>query len=146
MPGGPGELKKALLAYENPAFLNSADGRLIRMVAEYRAAMAEHIAEPPWKCLVSRLTKASPEFAELWERHEVSGPENRTKHLINPKVGLLSLDYTNLWFGPRLGTRMITYTPADDRTLARLRQLAAGRSWSAAATPAMTGRKARRTA
>jgi hypothetical protein len=29
-----------------------------RVVAEYRAAMAEHVAEPAWKCLVSRLTKA----------------------------------------------------------------------------------------
>src|SRR5262249_34843767 len=27
-----------------------------RMVAEYRAAMAEHVAEPAWKCLVARLT------------------------------------------------------------------------------------------
>src|SRR5215469_4542320 len=33
-----------------------------RMVAEYRAAMAEHLAEPAWKCLVSRLSTASPEF------------------------------------------------------------------------------------
>src|SRR5258708_7569745 len=40
-----------------------------RMVAEYRAAMADHMAEPAWKCLVSRLVKASPEFAELWDRH-----------------------------------------------------------------------------
>jgi len=31
----PMALEKAPLAYENPAFLNSADGRLIRIVAEY---------------------------------------------------------------------------------------------------------------
>jgi uncharacterized protein (TIGR00730 family) len=31
----PVALEKAPLAYENPAFLNSADGRLIRIVAEY---------------------------------------------------------------------------------------------------------------
>ena len=58
-----------------------------RMVAEYRAAMAEHVAEPAWKCLVSRLTKASPEFAELWERHEVASPENLTKRYLHPEVG-----------------------------------------------------------
>jgi hypothetical protein len=33
--GSPAALEKAPLAYENPAFLNSADGRLIRIVAEY---------------------------------------------------------------------------------------------------------------
>jgi transcriptional regulator with XRE-family HTH domain len=98
-----------------------------RMVAQFRAAMAEHVAEPAWKELVGRLTAASPQFAEMWQRHEVRGPENRTKNLINPKVGLLRLDYTNLWFGPRLGTRLVTYTPADPQSQARLEQLAACR-------------------
>jgi transcriptional regulator with XRE-family HTH domain len=94
-----------------------------RMVAEYRAAMAEHVAEPAWKCLVSRLSKASPEFAELWDRHEVASPENRTKRWLHPQVGLLRLDYTHLWLGQRLGTRMTTYTPADEESAARLRDL-----------------------
>jgi transcriptional regulator with XRE-family HTH domain len=94
-----------------------------RMVAEYRSAMAEHVAEPAWKCLVSRLTKASPEFAELWERHEVASPENLTKRYLHPEVGLLKLNYTHLWLGQRLGTRMTTYTPADEQTADRLREL-----------------------
>jgi transcriptional regulator with XRE-family HTH domain len=94
-----------------------------RMVAEYRAAMAEHVAEPAWKCLVSRLTKASPEFAELWSRHEVTAPENRTKRWLHPRAGLLRLEYTHLWLGQRLGTRVTTYTPADEQTAARLAEL-----------------------
>jgi hypothetical protein len=94
-----------------------------RMVAEYRAAMAEHVAEPAWKCLVAKLTKASPEFAELWERHEVAIPENLTKRYLHPEVGLLKLNYTHLWLGQRLGTRMTTYSPADDQTAERLREL-----------------------
>lgn len=94
-----------------------------RMVAEYRAAMAEHVAEPAWKCLVSRLSKASPEFAQLWERHEVASPENLTKRFLHPDVGLLKLNYTHLWLGQRLGTRMTTYTPADEQTYERLREL-----------------------
>jgi hypothetical protein len=94
-----------------------------RMVAEYRAAMAEHVAEPAWKCLVNRLTKASPEFAELWDRHEVASPENLTKRYLHPEVGLLKLNYTHLWLGQRLGTRMTTYSPADDQTAERLREL-----------------------
>ncbi|HEU5420857.1 MAG TPA: helix-turn-helix transcriptional regulator [Streptosporangiaceae bacterium] len=97
-----------------------------RMVAEYRSAMAEHVAEPAYKCLVSRLTKASPEFAELWERHEVAAPENRTKQWLHPEAGLLRLNYTNLWLGQKLGTRMVTYTPADEQTARRLRQLSPG--------------------
>jgi uncharacterized protein (TIGR00730 family) len=36
----PPALEKAPLAYENPAFLNGADGRLIRIMAEYLEPMA----------------------------------------------------------------------------------------------------------
>jgi len=36
----PGHLDRAPLAYENPTFLNSADGRLIRILAEYTEPLA----------------------------------------------------------------------------------------------------------
>ena len=36
----PAHLDRAQLAYENPAFLNSADGRLIRILAEYTEPLA----------------------------------------------------------------------------------------------------------
>jgi uncharacterized protein (TIGR00730 family) len=38
--GAPAPLEKAALAYENPAFLNSADGRLIRVMSEYLEPLA----------------------------------------------------------------------------------------------------------
>src|SRR5665213_4216270 len=38
--GAPPPLECAPLAYENPAFLNSADGRLIRIVSEYLEPLA----------------------------------------------------------------------------------------------------------
>ena len=38
--GAPPPLERAPLAYENPGFLNSADGRLIRIVAEYMEPLA----------------------------------------------------------------------------------------------------------
>jgi uncharacterized protein (TIGR00730 family) len=38
--GAPQPLDRAPLAYENPTFLNSADGRLIRIVAEYCEPLA----------------------------------------------------------------------------------------------------------
>jgi uncharacterized protein (TIGR00730 family) len=37
---GPAPLERAALAYENPTFLNSADGRLIRVMAEYSEPLA----------------------------------------------------------------------------------------------------------
>ncbi|HEY1917520.1 MAG TPA: helix-turn-helix transcriptional regulator [Streptosporangiaceae bacterium] len=123
-----------LLCFTNPqwrAAIVDWEESAGRMVANLRAAMAEHVAEPAWKTLVGRLIAVSSEFAVMWERHEVRGPENRTKHLINPKVGLLHLDYTNLWAGPRLGTRLVTYTPADPETQTCLEKLAADRAGQA---------------
>lgn len=87
-----------------------------RMVAQYRAAMAEHVGEPAWKCLVRRLQEASPEFAQLWRRHDVAAPENLTKRFLHPQLGLLQFHYTNLWLSQRMGLRLVTYTPADERT------------------------------
>ena len=36
----PQALKQAPLAYENPDFINSADGRLLRIIAEYQEPMS----------------------------------------------------------------------------------------------------------
>ena len=67
--------------------------------------------------------QASPEFAALWHRHDIAAPENLTKRLLHPQVGLLRLDYTNFWLGNRVGTKLVTYTPADDRSRERLETL-----------------------
>jgi transcriptional regulator with XRE-family HTH domain len=99
------------------------DESAARMVAQYRAAMAEHVAEPAWKNLIARLHRASPEFAEMWARHDVRGPENAIKRIQHPLVGLLRLEYTYLWLDPGLGTRIVAYTPADTRTAHRLEAL-----------------------
>jgi hypothetical protein len=114
------------LAFTHPAWreaLVDRDDAVRMLVAKYRSAMAEHLAEPAWKLLVKRLQQASPEFCEIWERHEILQPDNRAKRYLNPHVGLLTFEFTNLWLGPRQGPRLTTYTPVDDITRARLQRL-----------------------
>jgi transcriptional regulator with XRE-family HTH domain len=94
-----------------------------RMVATFRAAMAQHVAESTWKCLVKRLREESTDFDRMWDQHEVRGPENFTKRFRNPEVGLLRLRYTQLWFGRRSELKLTTYTPADEETWAKVRAL-----------------------
>ena len=96
------------------------------MVAEYRAAMAEHLEDPGWLALVDRLLDASPEFGVFWARHDVSLMESRTKRTRHPQLGLLTVDYTNLWLDRQLGTRIVVFTPSDDATARKLRSLAVG--------------------
>jgi len=96
-----------------------------RLVGQFRAAMAQHVAEPSWKCLVKRLRAESGEFERMWNEHEVKAPENLTKRYLQPEVGLLRLDYTHLWFGRRSEIKLTTYTPADDETWQKVRALQA---------------------
>jgi transcriptional regulator with XRE-family HTH domain len=99
------------------------DEAVARMVGEYRAAMAEHLDDPSWRSLLVRLLEASPEFALRWERHDVMRMESSRKRARHPELGVLTLDYTNLWLDPSLGARVVAFTPADERTAARLREL-----------------------
>ncbi|WP_432588353.1 helix-turn-helix transcriptional regulator [Streptomyces sp. HD1123-B1] len=97
------------------------------MAAKFRAAMAGHVAEPAWKALVKRLEDASPEFREIWARHEVLRPSDKVKLFRQARVGMLRLSATSLWTGPNQGPKLLTYSPADAETrerLERLRELA----------------------
>lgn len=94
-----------------------------KTIGKFRAAMANHVGEPGWKELVARLKAASPEFAELWESNIVVPNANLSKEIINPYVGKLNIEYTNLWLTERGGSRLITYTPIDEETRLRLLRL-----------------------
>jgi hypothetical protein len=93
------------------------------MAARFRATMAGHLAEPAWKMLLKRLRTESPEFREVWERHEVDAHRVRRKEFLNRYVGRVVVDHTDLWLGPGAGPRMVTYVPADEESRERLERL-----------------------
>ncbi|ALU93699.1 XRE family transcriptional regulator [Streptomyces sp. TSRI0445] len=93
------------------------------MAAKFRASMAGHLAEPAWKALLHRLETRSPEFREVWGRHEVVDQRGRTKYIRNAQVGLLHVEHTNLWLGPSSGPRLVSYPPVDEETRSRLERL-----------------------
>ncbi|MEU8763973.1 helix-turn-helix domain-containing protein [Streptomyces sp. NPDC048659] len=101
-----------------PEVLTSLAGKL-------RAAMAEHLAEPAWKELLHRLRTASPEFREIWARHDVVDQSGRLKTIRNAHVGLLRLEHTNLYLGPAAGPKLVTYVPADAQSRAGVERLQA---------------------
>ncbi|GGW38367.1 DNA-binding protein [Streptomyces lucensis JCM 4490] len=92
------------------------------MAARLRASLAGHLGEPAWKILLKRLEQF-PEFREHWRRYEVVGTRSKVKEFLNPHVGLLTLEHTDLWLGPQLGPRMVTYTPRNEETRERLERL-----------------------
>ncbi|WP_035854274.1 helix-turn-helix transcriptional regulator [Kitasatospora azatica] len=100
------------------------EGARAQGVARFRAAMADHVADPAWKAMLARLRQASPDFEEAWQRHDVGARENGSKGFLHPEVGVLRMDFTYLWLGLRHGTRVVVYTPADEETAARIEELA----------------------
>jgi hypothetical protein len=61
--------------------------------------------------------RRSPEFAELWARHDVAVRRQDRKRIVHPTVGLIEVDCLNLfsedgrqrllWFTPVAGTKSI---------------------------------------
>ncbi|MFC7264292.1 helix-turn-helix transcriptional regulator [Streptomyces lutosisoli] len=114
------------LAYTNAEWRKSIvflDETMRLMAARLRAAMAGHLGEPAWKMLVKRLKTESAEFREIWDRYEVVGARSKTKQFVNPYVGLVTVDHTDLWLAPDMGARMVTYAPTDEESRERLEKL-----------------------
>jgi len=90
------------------------------LVARMRAAYARHVGDPDWEEDIRRLCGLSREFADLWARHEVAGPEPRVRTFVHPEAGALTFTATELAVPVMPEARLTVYTPSDDRTRAGL--------------------------
>jgi transcriptional regulator with XRE-family HTH domain len=102
-------------------FLNY-DEEIPYMVARLRYARLQtgNIGEPEWDEDIRRLSGLSPEFAELWARHEVAAPAPRTLRFRHAEAGLMTFTRTELDVMSVTDLRIAAYTPLDDDTRARL--------------------------
>jgi transcriptional regulator with XRE-family HTH domain len=95
------------------------EANVTQVVAGFRAAMAEYVAEPSWKSLVNRLKVESPLFEQLWDRHDVTDEPVRAKCYHHPEAGLLTFTVAHVYAGSRSEITVSTYTPAEE-TAAKL--------------------------
>jgi transcriptional regulator with XRE-family HTH domain len=98
------------------------DEEVPHLVARLRAAYAQHLGDPEWDEDIRRLTVLSREFADLWARHEVAGPQARTLRFCFPDIGRLTLTRTQLDLPAVPDLHIAVYSPADDDTRIRLPQ------------------------
>jgi len=106
-------------------FLNY-DTEVRYVVARMRANYGRYLGDPEWEENIARLSRLSAEFAELWERHEVAEPEQRSRVFLHPRVGKLMFTWTEL-VAPSLGEFSLgVYTPQDEDTRTALEKLCAG--------------------
>ena len=100
-------------------FLNY-DEEIPFTVARLRAEYASHVGDPEWEEDIRRLHDLCPEFAELWARREVAGPEIRRREIDHPDAGLMIFAMTELAVSAVDGLRIQVSTPVDAETWARL--------------------------
>jgi len=62
------------------------------VVMELRATLARYPGDPAVTGLIADLRDGSPEFARLWERHDVQAPPMLTKTFRHPVVGEVTVD------------------------------------------------------
>ncbi|MEU7529358.1 helix-turn-helix transcriptional regulator [Saccharothrix sp. NPDC042600] len=102
------------------------------VVASFRAEAARTPDDPEFHRLVAELTAVSPEFAQLWARHDVGVPAQAVKAVHHPEVGRLLFDTTTLtvtdhpdWYLELYNPRPGTGTAELVERLSRLRVVVA---------------------
>jgi transcriptional regulator with XRE-family HTH domain len=94
------------------------------MIADLRANYARYPADPGIAELVTELRGTSPQFAEMWQEHEVATKQPIVKRVDHPLTGPLEFECRVLHI-PESGQRLIVYCAAPGSpTQAAFRRLA----------------------
>ncbi|WP_099907743.1 helix-turn-helix transcriptional regulator [Streptomyces sp. TLI_171] len=89
-------------------------------VANLRAARAARPDDPRITELLGRLRSGSPEFNELWDRHEVAVRRSGRKTVLHPAVGRLDLDCEVLAAAGESQLLLVHSAPAGSESAGRL--------------------------
>jgi transcriptional regulator with XRE-family HTH domain len=97
-------------------------GRTI--VAQLRGAQDRGFTDPRVHALVGTLRGTSPEFAQIWSEHPVSGPHCAPKRIEHPRLGTLDL-HGQILLDPDQSQLLTVFTaPPDSESYDKLRHLA----------------------
>ncbi len=113
---GPEERNLARRAFLGPlrpdaTLYGLSDGVEFRhhVVMELRATRARYPADPAVIGIVEELRAESPEFARLWDRHDVQAAPMLTKTFRHPAVGEITVDCDSTTLADR-DQRLVLYT------------------------------------
>jgi transcriptional regulator with XRE-family HTH domain len=99
------------------------------LAASFRADAARYPGDPDFDRIADDLAKVSPEFAELWARHDVAEHTSAVKAVDHPEAGTLIFDATLLPLPELPGHHLILHNPRPDTgTQERLEKLMRERS------------------
>jgi len=95
-------------------------------LAQFRAGYARFINDPWWAEQIAELSRVSPEFRELWARHDVLDVSEGRKTLHHPVAGDLAFDFLFFQAVDSPDLRLLIHTPrSGSGTAEKIAQLLA---------------------
>ncbi len=91
------------------------------VVGSFRADATRAGASAEITELVEELSRASPEFAALWQDNDIVAQSEGLKRLYHPELGLLELEFSAFAVDGRPELGMVVYNPATDDVAERIR-------------------------
>jgi len=105
------------------------------VVGAFRAETARAGANVEAAPLVEELSRASPEFAAMWQANDVHGHGEGIKRLRHPVLGPIAFEFSAFAVDGRPDLGLVVYNPATDEDRTRARALIRAQDGSAAPTP-----------
>ena len=101
------------------------DAQSQAFVADLRAGAARRDSkDTETRSMIAELQEGSPEFAELWDQHEVAFRRRGSKRINHPELGLIDVNCLNL-FSEDGRQRLLWFTPTPGTDSAELLDLLA---------------------
>jgi transcriptional regulator with XRE-family HTH domain len=114
--------------FTSPPLLGSEEWEEIARVylAQFRATYARFINDPWWATQIAELNRISPEFRELWARHDVLNVSEGRKSIHHPLVGELAFEFLFFQTVDSSDLRLLIHTPRSNTgTAAKIERLLA---------------------
>jgi len=108
------------------------------VVGAFRADAVRAGADTEVERLVADLSRASPEFAAMWQANDVASHAQTRKKLHNTEVGVMDLDFSSFAVEGRPDLAMVVFNPANAESAARVRRLVEVRARHAMTPPMKT--------
>jgi transcriptional regulator with XRE-family HTH domain len=93
------------------------------VVGAFRADVARAGASKNVEALVNELSAASPDFAALWQDHDVRDTYEGHKRVRHPKAGMIALEYSTFAVEGRPDLSLVIYNPATPKDVEKIRSL-----------------------
>jgi hypothetical protein len=83
-------------------------------LAQFRAEYGRFIKDPWWAKQIAELNRISPEFQELWARHDVLNVPEGRKSMHHPLVGELAFEFLLFQTVDSSDLRLLIHTPRSN--------------------------------